>query len=67
MRFCIQKTARAVQREAARPSGVTSRPLFVRSRSSRIFSFGSTIASVSFGPFVTWNFFQGDSPSQVAR
>ena len=66
-KFCIQKTVRAVQREAARGSPVTRRPLLVRSLSSAIFSSGSTIASTSFGPPATRNRFQRASPSHTDR
>ena len=65
--FWTQKTARAVQRVAARGSSCVRRPLFVRSVSSRIFSSGSTTASSSRGPDSTRKRFQRASPSQRER
>ena len=66
MRFCIQKTLLAVQREAARGSASGRRPLLVRSRSSRIFSSGSTTASVKRGPRARKRFHRA-SPSHAER
>ena len=58
--FWTQKTARAVQRLAARGSASGRRPLLVRSMSSRIFSSGSTRASISRGS-------GGDAEARPAR
>src|SRR5262249_29707460 len=67
IRFCTQNTLREVQRAAARGSASVRRPLLVLSRSSRIFSSGSTTASVRWGPRETEKRVHRASPSQWAR